>query len=192
MRRRLVRLARAAARVFDGPQDIEWAIDRDGQLVLLQARPITTLGDEARPEGPILGPGPVAETFPAPLSPLEEELWIPPLREGLRRALALSGAVSARRLRSSRVVVTVDGHPAADLDLLGLAPGRVRCGGGSTRARRPAGSAPHGGWGGCGRHSPGSPPTSSPRSTRTWPRFPLSRPWHPTSSRGCSSGRPAS
>ncbi len=123
-RRRLVRLARAAARVFDGPQDIEWAIDRGGRLLLLQARPITTLGDEVRPEGPILGPGPVAETFPAPLSPLEEVLWIPPLREGLRRALALTGAVPARRLRTSSVVVTINGHAAADLELLGVAPGR--------------------------------------------------------------------
>lgn len=123
-RRALVRLARAAADLFGGPQDIEWAIGHDGHLVLLQARPITTVGHEVRVAGPTLGPGPVAETFPAPLSALEEELWIPPLRDGLRHAIELTGAVPRRRVRSSPVVLTVQGRPAADLDLLGLAPRR--------------------------------------------------------------------
>jgi pyruvate,water dikinase len=121
-RRALLGLARRAAALFGGPQDIEWAIDRDGELVLLQARAITTLGNEARATGPMLGPGPVAETFPVPLSPLEEDLWIPPLRDGLRSAIGLTGAVARRRLRSSPVVVTVHGRPAVDLDLFGLAP----------------------------------------------------------------------
>lgn len=123
-RRRLAGLARDAARVFGGPQDIEWAVLEDGRLLLLQSRPITTLGPEVQPDGPILGPGPVAETFPAPLSPLEDDLWIPPLRAGLRRALALTGMVSRRQLRESPVVMTVHGHVAADLDLLGQAPRR--------------------------------------------------------------------
>jgi rifampicin phosphotransferase len=121
-RRALVRLARRAAELFGGPQDIEWALGHDGELVLLQARPITTLGHEVRASGPTLGPGPVAETFPAPLSRLEEDLWIPPLRDGLRSAIELTGAVSRRRLRSSPVVVTVHGRPAVDLDLFGLTP----------------------------------------------------------------------
>ncbi len=121
-RRALVRLARRAAELFGGPQDVEWAIGHDGELVLLQARPITTLGHEVRASGPTLGPGPVAETFPAPLRRLEEDLWIPPLRDGLRSAIELTGAVSRRRLRSSPVVVTVHGRPAVDLDLFGLTP----------------------------------------------------------------------
>jgi rifampicin phosphotransferase len=123
-RRRLAHLARDAARVFGAPQDIEWGVLDDDSLLLLQSRPITTLGDEVQPDGPILGPGPVAETFPAPLAPLEDDLWIPPLRAGLRRALALTGVVSRRQLRGSPAVVTVHGHVAADLDLLGLAPRR--------------------------------------------------------------------
>jgi len=122
-RRRLAALARDAARVFGGPQDIEWVLD-DGHLLLLQSRPITTLGTEVQADGPVLGPGPVAETFPTPLSSLEDDLWIPPLRTALRRALALTGVVSRRQLRESPVVVTVHGHVAADLDLLGLAPRR--------------------------------------------------------------------
>ncbi|HEX8804509.1 MAG TPA: PEP/pyruvate-binding domain-containing protein, partial [Acidimicrobiales bacterium] len=123
-RRALVGLAGAAAELLGGPQDIEWAMHDDGRLVLLQARPITTLGLEVRPRGPVLGPGPVAETFPAPLAPLEEDLWVPPLREGLRRAIGLTGVVGRRRLRASPVVVTVRGRVAADLDLLGVAPRR--------------------------------------------------------------------
>ena len=119
-RRGLVRLARKAAATFGGPQDIEWAIDDHGHFVMLQSRPITAIGDEARAVGPVLGPGPVAETFGLPLRPLEEDLWVAPLRDGLREALAITGATSARRLRESPVVVTVGGRVAADLELLGL------------------------------------------------------------------------
>src|SRR5690606_38493845 len=50
--RRLAALADTAAEVFGGPQDVEWAIDRDGALLLLQSRPVTT---EIRgvPRGPV-------------------------------------------------------------------------------------------------------------------------------------------
>lgn len=124
LRRRLVSLIDHAGVVFGQPQDIEWAVVEDGTLVLLQSRPITTIGDEAAPtrNGPVLGPGPVAETFPAPLSALEADLWIPPLREGLRQALEIMGTASARSLRASPIVATVAGRPAVDLDLLGGSP----------------------------------------------------------------------
>jgi rifampicin phosphotransferase len=46
----IAHLARRAAQAFGRPQDIEWAIE-DGQLFLLQSRPITTLADLADPEG---------------------------------------------------------------------------------------------------------------------------------------------
>jgi phosphohistidine swiveling domain-containing protein len=99
-------------------------VERDGRFVLLQSRPITTIGDQAEADGPVFGPGPLAETFPTALAPLEEDLWIPPLRDGLRHALSLLGSAPAAKLRKSPVVVTVDGRPAVDLDLLGLAPTR--------------------------------------------------------------------
>jgi phosphoenolpyruvate synthase/pyruvate phosphate dikinase len=78
--KRLVELSAQVASVYGGPQDVEWAIDTDGTLWLLQSRPVTT---EIRgvPRGPIYGPGPVAETFPYPLTELESDLWVPPLRE---------------------------------------------------------------------------------------------------------------
>jgi len=116
--RRLARMARAAERVFGGPQDIEWAFDADGRLWLLQSRPVTAIGDAARATGPVFGPGPVAETFPDALSPLEEDLWVPPLRAAMRAALTLAGTVPVRRLAASPVVTSVDGRLAADLDLL--------------------------------------------------------------------------
>ena len=119
-RRRLARLARRAADLFGGPQDIEWALDAHGQVVMLQSRPITAIGDEARAAGPVLGPGPVAETFGLPLQPLEEDLWIPPLRAAIRESLVITRAAPARQVRESPVVVTVGGRVAADLDLLGV------------------------------------------------------------------------
>jgi len=116
--RELATLSRQAARVFGGPQDVEWAFGPDGRLWLLQSRPVTVVG--ASPvTGPTLGPGPVAETFPEPLSPLEEDLWVEPLRAGLRAALALAGTSPRRRLAASPVITTVAGRVAADLELLG-------------------------------------------------------------------------
>ncbi len=123
-RRKLVGLARRTAQTFGGPQDIEWAIDASGTIVLLQSRPITAVGDEARATGPVFGPGPVAETFGLPLRPLEVDLWVDPLRDGVREALRITGARSPRQLRRSPAVVVVGGRVAADLDLLGLLPRR--------------------------------------------------------------------
>ena len=123
-RRRLVRLARKAERVFGAPQDIEWAIDGDGHLWLLQSRPITAAGGAATATGPLLGPGPVAETFPEPLRRLEVELFVEPLRAGIVRAMRVVGMVPRRRTTSSPVVTTVGGRVAADLELFGMAPTR--------------------------------------------------------------------
>ena len=120
-RRALASMARATAKAFGGPQDIEWAFDRAGRLWLLQSRPVTAAA--ARPvSGPTFGPGPVAETLPDVLAPLEEELWVEPLRTGIGDALRVVGVVSRRALRTSPIVVTVRGRVAADLDLLGIHP----------------------------------------------------------------------
>jgi phosphohistidine swiveling domain-containing protein len=115
--RALAHLARQAAELFGGPQDIEWAID-DGEVILLQSRPITTLHGPV--SGPVLGPGPLAETFPEPLTRLEQELWVEPLRDGLREALGLVRAASPLALRRSPVVTVVGGRPVADLEVLGV------------------------------------------------------------------------
>jgi pyruvate, water dikinase len=39
----LARLGQHLARLYGGPQDIEWAFDSDGALFLLQSRPVTTV-----------------------------------------------------------------------------------------------------------------------------------------------------
>jgi pyruvate,water dikinase len=117
----LTGLARRAAALFGGPQDIEWAYDRAGKLWLLQSRPITTLPSGA-PTGPVYGPGPLAETFPDPLWPLEEDLWLDPLRVALRESLSLMGTTPRRTLRRRPLVLSVGGRVAVDLDAVGAAP----------------------------------------------------------------------
>lgn len=121
--RALARLARSVARVLGGAQDVEWAFE-GSTLRLLQSRPITAVAAPAEGTGPVLGPGPVAETFPDPLAPLEVDLWVEPLRTALREALLLTGAASRRQVAASPVVAVVGGRVAADLSLLGAAPAR--------------------------------------------------------------------
>ena len=116
-RRELAGLARRAAGLLGGPQDIEWAVDHHRKLWLLQSRPITVLAPTA--DGPVYGPGPVAETFPEALAPLEEDLWLDPLRVALVEALSLTGAASRRTLRERPLVISVGGRVAADLTALG-------------------------------------------------------------------------
>jgi len=116
--KQLVALSAQVASVFGGPQDVEWAIGTDKKLWLLQSRPVTT---EVRgvPRGPIYGPGPVAETFPSPLTELENDLWVPPLREAVREAVVLSGTATQAKVDASDIVICVDGHVAIDLRLAG-------------------------------------------------------------------------
>jgi pyruvate,water dikinase len=119
--RRLAALSNRVEAAFGGPQDVEWAIDVDGRLVLLQARPVTT---EVRgtPSGPVYGPGPVAETFPEALTALEADLWVPPLREAVGEAVVLAGAATPKDVAASSVVVSVGGRVAIDLRLAGDLP----------------------------------------------------------------------
>jgi rifampicin phosphotransferase len=116
--RQLLDLSTQVSSVFGGPQDVEWAIGDGAKVWLLQSRPVTT---EIRgvPRGPVYGPGPVAETFPEPLTELERDLWVPPLRQAVREAVVLSGAATQAEVDASDVVVCVDGHVAIDLRLAG-------------------------------------------------------------------------
>jgi len=121
----LVALAGRAAEVFGGPdgaerdlghvvpQDIEWAIEHDGRLWLLQSRPVTT-EVTGIPSGPVFSPGPVSETFPDALSILEADLWVSPLREALAQVLNTLGLETD----DAPLVVVVDGRVAMNLDVL--------------------------------------------------------------------------
>lgn len=117
-RRALARLAKQTAEHFGGPQDIEWAFDHDGRLFLFQSRPVTAVTAVA--DGPVMGPGPIAETFPDPLAPLEEDLWIEPLRVAVTHALSIAGSATRRSISRSPVVKSVGGRVAADLELFGV------------------------------------------------------------------------
>ena len=121
-RRRLARLAARTAREFGRAQDVEWAFDADDVLWLLQSRPVTAVGSSEPGEGPLLGPGPVGETFPEPLRALEEDLWLDPLRSGISSAITVVGAWPRRAVATSPLVTTVNGRVACDLDLLGASP----------------------------------------------------------------------
>jgi rifampicin phosphotransferase len=115
--RELTAVGDRLAEIFDGPQDVEWAVVDDA-LVVLQSRPVTT---EIRgvPQGALFGPGPVAETFPEPLSRLESDMWVPPLDAAVREALVLSGAHRADELAGRELVVEIDGWVAIDLEATG-------------------------------------------------------------------------
>ncbi|WP_369168553.1 PEP/pyruvate-binding domain-containing protein [Streptomyces sp. R28] len=123
---RLARLARQARRVFGGPQDVEFGFDADGRLWLFQSRPITAMAARPARGARLLGPGPVAETLPEQLAPLEEDLWVAPMARGLAAALDIGGTAPRRLLNSVPVVTTVTGRAAADLRLLGAVPPRHR------------------------------------------------------------------
>jgi rifampicin phosphotransferase len=127
-RRRLARLARDAAQAFGGPQDVEWAFGRDDHLWMLQSRAVTASGDGALAAGPVLGPGPIAETFPEALTPLEVDLWGEPLRTAVAAAIAATGAVPPRRVARSPIIAVVGGRLAADLELFGTVPPGGRAG----------------------------------------------------------------
>ncbi|OEJ28087.1 hypothetical protein BGM19_06790 [Streptomyces agglomeratus] len=101
---------------------MEFGFDTDNRLWLFQARPITAMALRAAGGARLLGPGPVAETFPGVLQPLEEDLWVAPMSHGLTFALDIAGTAGRRSLRELSVVTTVDGRVAADLRLLESIP----------------------------------------------------------------------
>jgi len=83
---------------FGGPQDIEWTIDDDGELFLLQSRPITTFA--AKRADPILWSNAnINENFPGPITPFLYSI----VREGYYhyfRNLAIAFGLSPRRVRA--------------------------------------------------------------------------------------------
>ncbi len=103
----LARLALAVEATFGSPQDIEWTIDHDGKLWIVQSRPITTAPCRQAPATPPPHTGGarvrwsnanVNENFPQPISPLLYSL----ARQGYYhyfRNLGRAFGVSAVRLR---------------------------------------------------------------------------------------------
>lgn len=53
---RLARFGEMVENLYGMPQDIEWALDKDGNIHLLQARPLRVAGGGAAPAGPLAEP----------------------------------------------------------------------------------------------------------------------------------------
>jgi phosphohistidine swiveling domain-containing protein len=101
--RRILDLARHALRLekeFGAPQDIEWSIDADGELWLLQSRPITTtdVSPAARATA-VWSNANVNENFPQPISPLLYSIAAPGYYHYFRN-LGLAFGVSRWRLEA--------------------------------------------------------------------------------------------
>ena len=69
---KLTRLALGIERTLGAPQDIEWTIDGEGRLWIVQSRPITAGAKAGRPGGSKVqwSNANVNENFPQPISPL--------------------------------------------------------------------------------------------------------------------------
>jgi rifampicin phosphotransferase len=102
----VAKLARDVEQFFGAPQDIEWAL-QDGELHLLQARPITTLPaleDAARnvdavPSSRVADPPPgfwqrADSHYPQPLSAYARSVLLPAANHGFRRMCAEFGLLS--------------------------------------------------------------------------------------------------
>ena len=100
--REIAALTRRLAERFDGPQDVEWAV-QDGEVYVLQARPITAL--PVKPE--VVLPAPretwlrADENHSQPVRPLEFAVWAPRLERTSTDVFAEVGApVESMRYRS--------------------------------------------------------------------------------------------
>lgn len=81
--RAIAGLARDVERILGAPQDVEWAIG-DGELWLLQARPITALPEPPALDIPSDGFWTKDEThYPAPLTPFGASVYLPAIEIGL-------------------------------------------------------------------------------------------------------------
>jgi rifampicin phosphotransferase len=90
-------LARRVADRYGRPQDIEWAVDRDGRLWLLQARPMTAVPDPVSWAPP--GPGlwmrnlRLGEWLPEAVTPLFGTWLLPVLEDGFLDGMQASVGV---------------------------------------------------------------------------------------------------
>ena len=99
--RALAEHARTAAARMGVPLDLEWAIDQAGQVVFLQARPITHLAADPRALDVIQAPSDyytkcnIGEMMPGAITPLSRSLTARGIEVGMQRMNVQCGALPA-------------------------------------------------------------------------------------------------
>ncbi|ADX73132.1 hypothetical protein D7Z96_16400 [Pseudarthrobacter phenanthrenivorans] len=90
-------MARAVASHFGCPQDVEWAVDPSGQIMILQARPMTALPEpvvwKAPGKGAWLRNFRLGEWLPEPVTPLFMDWIIPLIDAGYNDAVYRSAGI---------------------------------------------------------------------------------------------------
>jgi pyruvate,water dikinase len=107
--RSLARGARLAARHLGNPVDMEWAIDEEGSIQWLQARPITTLGGDLNADftpissGDVITRCNVGEMMPGPVCPLTFSTQGRAIEHGMQHMQVCYGGRSAITLEWTQI-----------------------------------------------------------------------------------------
>jgi pyruvate,water dikinase len=124
---RLVEMGRAIERHFGMPQDIEWALDHDGQLVVLQARPMVAAVLETRGVSPaeggrrpllVGGLTACAGAAAGPVIRVRGEQDLEAFPEGGVLVARVSSPSFARVMRRCAAIVTDIGSPTGHMAIL--------------------------------------------------------------------------
>ncbi|MFO0695501.1 MAG: PEP/pyruvate-binding domain-containing protein [Polyangiales bacterium] len=116
--------ARLAAAREGRPLDLEWAIDRDGGIHWLQARPVTHLLGDPRELDTVPGPGDIwtkcniGEMMPGAVTPLTLSTTARGIDVGMQRAYAKIGSVKGVRNDEAVYVASFGNHLFLNLSLL--------------------------------------------------------------------------
>ncbi|KAI4453308.1 phosphoenolpyruvate synthase-related [Holotrichia oblita] len=107
----------AAQKFFDRELDLEWAIGRGGELVWLQARPITTLDDATVDEfDPLVADDAVitncniGEMLPSAVTPLSLSTSVKSIDIGLRKMLMAAGAYTKKEMAKQNCIISFSNH----------------------------------------------------------------------------------
>lgn len=107
-----------AKECFGEELDLEWAIDNSGQLIWLQARPITTLDDNGIDEldcrefadDVVFTTCNIGEMLPGAVTPLSLSTSVASIDNGLRRMLVSAGAYKKGELKPGDCIVSFSNH----------------------------------------------------------------------------------
>ncbi|WP_409437352.1 PEP/pyruvate-binding domain-containing protein [Mycobacterium sp. SMC-14] len=126
-------IAECAVRIerwYDSPQDIEWVVDEQGQVWVLQARPVTgadVVAAQARsielydppraPESRWTRVN-IGEAVPGVPTPLSWSMWSVGLTEAQRQTQTHLGVVTQRESRQGQLLTLARGWPVLSVDLL--------------------------------------------------------------------------